>query len=259
MSAVADFAEAFLQIHLENDLNTSGRFDIGVLSVEDAYEVQRRVVAARVARGEQMAGYSASCTSRPIRQQLGISEAVCGRVLAPHVYFGDTELDGRDYTHCSIAPEFVLRLAADIDKEVDSERELCDAIEWVAAGIAVHCHRFWFGKPTVQELIAANGLHAELIVGETRIPPCHIDLELEGLGVFCNGELMASGIGAEVLGGPLKALRWLVSQLIRRGEHLKAGHLVIPGSAVPLMPVHRLDQATVAFTRLGSLTVTFVK
>ena len=257
MSAVADFAEAFLQIHLENGLSSSSRFDIGVLSLEESYEVQRRVIAARVARGEHVAGYSLSCTSRPIRQQLGMTDPASGRILAPHVYYGDTELDCRDYTHCCITPEFVLRLARDVEKEFDSEKELCEAIEWVAPGIAVHRHRFWFGKPTLQELIAANGLLAELIVGQQRVPACDLDLELEGVGVFRNGELVASGIGAEVLGGPLKALRWLASHLLRRGEHLKAGQLVLPGSAVPLVPVERGDKSTAAFTRLGSVTATF--
>ena len=107
MSAVADFAEAFLQIHLENGLSSSSRFDIGVLSLEESYEVQRRVIAARVARGEHVAGYSLSCTSRPIRQQLGMTDPASGRILAPHVYYGDTELDCRDYRHCCITPEFV--------------------------------------------------------------------------------------------------------------------------------------------------------
>lgn len=257
MSAVADFAEAFLRIHLENELSASGRFDIGVLSLDEAYEVQRRVVVARVARGEHMAGYFLSCTSRPIRQQLGISDPMSGRVLAPHVYYDDTELDCRDYTHCCATPEFVLRLARDIAHEIHSEKELCEAVEWLAPGMAVHRNRFWFGKPTLQELIAANGLLAELVVGQQRRAPGDFDLELEGVGIYRNGELSASGIGAEVLGGPFKALRWLAGHLLRRGEHLKAGQLIIPGSAVPLIPVERGDKIMAAFTRLGSVTATF--
>ena len=257
MSPVADFAEAFLQVHLTNTLSSANRFDIGALTLEDAYEVQRRVIAARVARGEQVVGYTVSCTSRPIREQLGLAEPIFGRLMAPYVHYGDSELDCGDFVHCAVTPAFVLRIRSDIGSEVEHEHDLGAAIEWVAAGIEVHHYRFWFGKPTLQELIAANGLHAVLVVGEKKLPASEVELELEGVGMFRSDELLASGIGAEILGGPLKSLRWLTNQLVRRGEHPKAGQLVIPGSAVPLAQAEPGDTLTAAFTRLGRVSVKF--
>ena len=257
MSPVADFAEAFLQIHLTKSLDCSSRFDIGILSLDDAYEVQRRVLAARVARGEQVVGYKVGCTSRAIRGQFGISEPICGRLLAPHVYYGDTELDWHDYVHCAVEPEFVMRLGQDIAAEVAPEQDLRAALEWVAPGIEVHHYKFWFGKPTPQELIASNGIHAGLVVGPRRVPLRELDLDIEGIGIFRNGELAASGIGAEIVGGPLHSLRWLAHHLLRRGEHLKAGQLVISGSPVALVPVDPNDRVTASFTRLGSVSATF--
>ena len=71
MSLLDDAAKAFLQIHLLKTLASSFNFDIGVLSIGDAYEVQRRVIAARVARGEQVVGYKVGCTSTAIRRHSG--------------------------------------------------------------------------------------------------------------------------------------------------------------------------------------------
>ena len=77
------------------------------------------------------------------------------------------------------------------------------------------------------------------------------------MGLFRNGELAASGIGAEIMGGPLKSLRWLANHLIRQGEHLQAGQLVIPGSAVELVSVDPGDRIIARFTRVGSVTAVF--
>jgi 2-keto-4-pentenoate hydratase len=81
---------------------------------------------------------------------------------------------------------------------------------------------------------------------------------LEGVGIFRNGELAASGIGAEIMGGPLNSLRWLANHLQSQGEHLRAGQLVIPGSPVQLISVEPGDQITARFTRLGSVEGQFL-
>ena len=82
-------------------------------------------------------------------------------------------------------------------------------------------------------------------------------MDLEGVGLFVNGVLADSGIGAEVMGGPLDSLRWLVNHLVRRGEVLRAGQLVIPGSAVGLISVGPGDRVAARFTHLGGVEAVF--
>jgi 2-keto-4-pentenoate hydratase len=257
MCRLAEIAEAFRQIHLSKTLDPSTCFDVTSLSLDDAYEVQRQVIAARVARGEQVVGYKVGCTSKAIRQQFSLSEPIHGRLMTPHIHYGNPELNWHDYVQCAVEPEFVLGIGKDVVDEVADEKELRDAIEWVAPGIEIHNYKFWFGRPTSQELIASNGIHAGLVVGSQRIPPSDLDLDLEGVGIFRNGQLAASGIGAEIMGGPLKSLRWLANHLIRQGEHLEVGQLVIPGSPVQLISVELGDRIHARFTRIGSVTMTF--
>jgi 2-keto-4-pentenoate hydratase len=257
MIHLAEVAEAFLQIYLSKSIGSSFELNISDLSTEDAYEVQRQVIAARVSRGEQVVGYKVGCTSKAIRQQFGLEEPICGRLMAPHIHHGETAINWNNYVDLAVEPEFVLGMGHDVRQEMDDERELIDAIEWVAPGIELHNYKFWFGKPTSQELIAANGIFAGLVVGERRTLPADFGFNLEGVGLFRNGALAASGIGAEIMGGPLKSLRWLANHLLRRGEFLQAGHLVIPGSAVGLVSVEPGDQIAARFTRLGSVSAVF--
>jgi 2-keto-4-pentenoate hydratase len=257
MTSLDDISTAFLQIHLSKTHDARYTFDMASLSIDDAYEVQRRMIAARVARGEEVVGYKVGCTSRAIRRQFGLAEPICGRVMALHVFHGNTVLNWHDYVCCAVEPEFVFVLAKDLANEVTDDQQLVEAIESISPGIEIHNYKFWFGKPTLQELVASNGIHAGLVIGEERVRPEGLDLDTEGVGLFKNGELAASGIGAEIMGGPLKSVRWLANHLIQCGEHLKAGQIVIPGSAVELVAVEPGDRVSVRFTHVGMVEAEF--
>lgn len=257
MDPLQRFADAFLGIGLERRYDDSIETPIGALSLDDAYEVQRRVVAARVAKGERVVGYKIGCTSRAIRRQFGLIEPICGRLLAPHVHQGDATLDWSAYHRPAVEPEFVLTIGKDLPNEVGDADSLLDAVDSVAAGVEIHNYRFWFGEPTSQELVASNGIHAGLVVGDERRRPDGIDWAMEGVGLWLDGELTASGIGAEIMGGPFASLRWLVNHLVRRGESLRAGQLVIPGSPVGLISVEPDVRATARFTSLGRVEARF--
>ncbi len=257
MDRLGPFADAFLG-HFRGRAH-EGRClpPIESLSLDDAYEVQRRVLATRTAEGGQIVGYKVGCTSRAIRQQFGLTEPVCGRLMSPHVHQGDTTLDWHAYQGPAVEPEFAFVMGKDLADEVGEPESLRDAIDSVSPGIEVHHYRFRFGKPTSQELVASNGLHACLVVGDQKIRPQGLDWDTEGVGVWIDGELVTSGIGAEIMGGPLVSLRWLVNHLVRRGEALRAGQLVIPGSPVGLVSVEPGDRVTAGFTHVGRVEAEF--
>jgi 2-keto-4-pentenoate hydratase len=177
--------------------------------------------------------------------------------MAPYVYHGSPALTWDDYCQPAVEPEFVLMIGKDLRDEVGRDEPLDDAIEFVSPGIEIHNYRFWFGDPSMQELIASNGIHVALVVGERKVRPREIDWELEGVGLFQNERLAASGIGAEIMGGPIRSLRWLVNHLVRRGGMLRAGDLVIPGSPVELVSVGRGDRVAARFARVGRADATF--
>jgi 2-keto-4-pentenoate hydratase len=257
MDRLGPLADAFLGFFRGHDDEERCQAPIEALSLDDAYEVQRRVVEARTAEGERVVGYKVGCTSRAIRRQFGLTEPICGRLMSPHVHHGDTSLGWHDYRGPAVEPEFVFVMGKDLAEEVSDSGSLLDAIDSVSPGIEVHNYCFRFGEPTSQELVASNGLHACLVVGDRKTDPKNIDLDLEGVGLFVNGVLADSGIGAEVMGGPLLSLRWLVNLLVRRGEVLRAGQLVIPGSPVGLIRVGPGDRVSARFTHLGGVEAVF--
>ena len=252
-----EFADAFLEIFESRQLSQRPELPLSTLSLDEAYAIQQLVIGRRLANGEEVVVYKVGCTSRAIRKQFGLNEPICGRLMQPHIFHGDTTLDWKNFHRPAVEPEFVLRMARDVSDLVGPEDSLLDFIDFVSPGIEVHHYDWWFGEPTVQELIGSNGIHACVVMGDEKVSPHQFDWDLEGVGIFTNGELSDSGIGAEIMGGPMCSLRWLANHLLQRGELLQAGQIVIPGSAVSLVPVALGDVMTARFTHLGVATAKF--
>lgn len=231
--------------------------DLSILSTEDAYQCQEIYSMLRCSDGDRPAGYKVGCTSAAIRRQFGFNNPICGRLMNPGVFDEGIPLDIKDFHSLAIEPEFVLTIKNDLSNDHASDEELLESIEYVQPGIELHHYLYHYPTPTRQELICSNGIHAGQVIGRTKVDPREIHWTLEGVAVFINGELMSSGVAAEIMGGPLESLRFLIKHLKQTGEVLKAGEKVIPGSATPLIPVKSGDKVTCSFTNAGSVTAHF--
>jgi 2-keto-4-pentenoate hydratase len=255
MAPVSEFAQEMLDVFRSHRLVRRTEAPIGELTLEDAYRVQDEVIRARVQGGEQVIGWKIGCTSRAIQQQFGLGQPISGRLLVPHAYHDGDTVALSNYVDCAVEPEMVLRLGKSIDCSDVKERTLLEAIESIAPGIELHNYRFWHGTPTSQELIASNGIHAGIVCGPAIAFHPGMDLDLEGMGIFVDGNLEASGIGAEIMGGPIKSLMWLAQHVRERGQILRSGEIIIPGSAVKLVRVRGGQTVEARFTRIGSCHV----
>jgi 2-keto-4-pentenoate hydratase len=177
--------------------------------------------------------------------------------MFPRVYADVVKLEIDDYVDCALEPELVFHIGSHLDGYNLETSHLRKGIAAVSPGIEIHNYRFWYGKPSSQELIASNGIHAALVVGKKCELPADLDLLEEHTTLFVNGEEKATGIGREIMGGPFESLRWLLTHLRRRNQALGAGDLVIPGSAAKLVNVSKGDAVEARFTDFGSCRASF--
>ncbi|MEP7279438.1 MAG: hypothetical protein ABI813_12390 [Bacteroidota bacterium] len=249
--------ENYLQVFKTKCYDLKSVTNIEKLSLEESYQIQHEIINARVKEGEKIIGYKVGCTSKSIQKQFGLVYPIKGFITEPFVYNDKVKLDASNYENLSIEPEFVIKIGRDITKEFLAYHEIDEAIESVAAGIELHNYKFCFA-PTSQELIILNGIHAGLVIGEQKSFTKRFDLSLEGVGVFVNGALVASAIGAEIMmKGPLTSLKWLAEELFHEGRFLKKGEIVIPGSPVQLIPLASGDSVKVSITNWG-MVETFI-
>jgi len=170
------------------------------------------------------------------------------------------ELDAAALTMRSAEAEFAFRIATDLDPQdgaLTRERVL-SAVGAMHPAIEVPDTRFGdFTAVGLPSLVADAMCVAHVVVGEPverwdpRALPTH------PVSMRRNGEDVAAGSGANVLGDPCEALVWLAEELSEHGEALRAGDLVITGACTPPNAIAPGDALRADFGTLGAAEVRF--
>ena len=194
--------------------------------IDAALHTQAAIGALRRARGEHSVGWKIGFTNRTLWPLYGVQQPIWGPVW-------DTTLRMLDGTEATLPlarlaeprlePEIVIGLKASPPASADASdpaslRALLDCIDWVAHGFEV-VHSIWPGwKFGAAQGIAAQALHAALLVGP-RVPVASLGPDPAGtlsrlrLVLSRAGTTLGEGTGANVLDGPVQALGHLVAGL----------------------------------------------
>jgi 2-oxo-3-hexenedioate decarboxylase len=158
------------------------------------------------------------------------------------VEIGDT-FSLRDLAEPRIEPEIVFRLAAAPAPGMD-ERTLLASVDWVAHGFEVVQSIFPGYKFSAPDTVAAFGLHGALLIGPRHPVATHAEDWARTLSTFeidlkRDGTVVDHGLAANVLGGPVFALRHLIDLLTRDpfNPPLAAGEIVTTGTLTRALPV----------------------
>jgi 2-oxo-3-hexenedioate decarboxylase len=121
---------------------------------------------------------------------------------------------------------------------------LLDCIAWVAHGFEIVQSIFPGWKFAAADAVAGCGMHAALLVGPRHAVAPDRARWLASLATFdielsCDGVAVDTGRGANVLDGPLAALRHLVDGLAQDPAQppLAAGEIVSTGTLTRAFPV----------------------
>ena len=103
--------------------------------------------------------------------------------------------------------------------------------------------------------ISASGF----VLGTRRVDPYGLDLTQLGATLYINGEDMAYGTGAEILGHPARAVAELAN-LLWEQEHrtLVPGMIVMTGSITAATQILRGQRIKTVFSKLGSVEIEVV-
>jgi 2-keto-4-pentenoate hydratase len=254
---IEKFADIFFDLFYTGSWNNDTGQSIAGLSIDESYSVQDLITKKRIDRGEKVVGYKVGCTSSSIQKQFGLDEPIFGRLFQPHIFNDSSIIDYNDHINCAIEPEMVIKTCKDLEGEHLPDNVLIDAIEYISPGIEIHNYKFWNTPPTLQELICSNGIHAGLVVGDTKTSPDRFSFNQESFMVYKNGKLAEKGDASEIMGGPLNSLRWLIGRLTMRNEKLRSGSIVIPGSPVKLISIKEDTELTIIIENVGKVAASF--
>lgn len=218
----------------------------GGLDLALAYRVTAALRRLRGQRGEKPVGRKIGFTNRTIWAEYGVYAPIWGdmygttlRPLEP-----DARFDLSPLLEPRIEPEIAFGLARAPEAGMD-EAALLSCIAWIAHGFEIVQSIFPGWRFAAADTIAGFGLHGAYLLGPRRFLRDRPETDwLASLSRFeialeRDGAEIDRGSAANVLGGPLSALRHLVELLSRDivNPPLAAGEIVTTGTLTRAFPV----------------------
>lgn len=227
------------------------------LDVVDAYEIQLINIRRRLEAGARISGHKVGLASEAMQKMMGVDEPDYGHLLDTMQYHQDTPVDASAFCFPRVEVEVGFILGQDLPGEGCTNEDVAAAISAVVPSIELIDSRIRDWKITLCDTIADNASSLGWVLGTERVDIADIDVADIDAVLERNGEVVAKGNSSAVLGNPLTAVSWLARKVDSFGVRLKAGDVILPGTATRAIDIRPGDHFRAEFTGLGSVTVDF--
>jgi 2-keto-4-pentenoate hydratase len=223
------------------------------------YSAQREIVSFS---GQPVVGWKIAATSAAGQTHIGVDGPLAGPLLANRVLENGAtvSLDGNVMNVAEA--EFAFKLRTTLPKRANPYT-LNDVLATVASlhpAIEVPDSRYNdFARVGAPQLIADTACACWFVLGSAARDEWRSrDLVTHAVTVYRDGDRVASGSGANVLGDPRIALTWLVNELCTYGDGIQAGQFVTTGTCIIPVPIAPGDKVRADFGDLGSVETSLV-
>lgn len=224
---------------------------------DDAYAIQDVILQRKLARGARVVGLKAGLTSHAKMKQMGVTDPVFGFLVDEYVVSEGATVNVSELIHPKVEPEIAFVLKHALKGPGCHIGAVLAATEFVMPGIEVIDSRYRDFKFDLKSVVADNTSAARFVVGGQAIRPEQVDLRTVGVVLEKNGEPVALGAGAAVLGHPAAAIAMLANHLGRRGQEIPAGSLILSGGVTEAVAVNSGDNVTLRVQGMGSVGLRF--
>jgi 2-keto-4-pentenoate hydratase len=226
-------------------------------NVEEGYAIQDAIAANH---GGEVIGWKIAATSAEGQRHIGVSEPLGGRLFARFCHGDGARLPAHGL-HMRVAEaEFCFRLARDLPPRSRNYAtdEVMAAVGTLHLAIEVPDSRYEdYARIGAPQLAADDSCACFFVLGPEAAGWRAVDLAGHPVVAHKNGAVAQQGSGANVLGDPRIALTWLANDRARRGDGLKAGHVVTTGTCVKPVAIAPGDEIVADFGTLGRVNVQF--
>lgn len=223
------------------------------VSLDEAYATADALAAWT---GDTVVGWKIGASVPRGQQALGLEEPFGGRVFARRVVPNGGSIRPV-LAELTIGAEFTCRIGRDLG---DDERFDATTIASVVDAVypSLELNQVSYADPRGAGgwcIVADNGFNDGLVLG----PEIHFwelsQLMQQPVAFYREGELQGEGCAADIGFNPLEALAWLANDRARRGDPLRAGHLIATGEFVGAIEAGRGCMVAADFGELGFVSV----
>lgn len=212
--------------------------------------------------GEPVAGWKIGATNTKSQSVLGTHEPFYGPMFGSRIFENASTIEIAPQSLAIIEPEIAFKLGQDIPprEAAYTPEEIFAAVESIHPAFELIDRRL---PGTISDgilwHIADFGLNDAFVYG-----PGKTDINLNQLADIAitaslNGKQIASGIGANALGGAHFSAQWLANrfsnQFSKLGQTLKKGQFLSTGLTTQVFTMAKGDRVEADFGILGTVTV----
>ncbi|MGE4359129.1 MAG: 2-oxopent-4-enoate hydratase [Lysobacteraceae bacterium] len=228
------------------------------ITIDDAYAIQQRMLARRLAAGEKVVGKKIGVTSKAVMDMLGVFQPDFGWLTDGMVYNEGQAIPANTLIQPKAEGEIAFVLKKTLKGPGVTAAEVLAATEGVMACFEIVDSRIQDWKIKIQDTVADNASCGVFVLGDRLVDPRDVDLGTCGMVLEKNGDIVATGAGAAALGHPANAVAWLANTLGALDIALEAGEVVLSGSLAAMVPVKAGDNLRVTIGGIGGCSVRFI-
>jgi 2-oxo-3-hexenedioate decarboxylase len=232
--------------------------DIPGMTVADGYAVQAQLRHMRIARGSRLVGWKIGLTSRAKMVQMNVFEPAIGFLTNDMACPENSAIPVAGMIHPRVECEIAFVMKSALRGPDCTMEQVLAATDFVLPAVEVIDSRFEGYRFDLCSVIADNSSSARYVTGGRARYAADLDLRTLGVAIEINGEVVATGASAAVLGHPAQAIASLINILHAQGEQLEAGSFVMSGGITEALPVKAGDQVVARFQELGSVAMRFI-
>lgn len=230
------------------------------MTARDGYEIQRTIVAQKVARGARVIGKKIGLTSRANQEVFGVHEPVYGQLLDGGLFAEHAPIETAKLIQPIIECELTFVMRRRLQGPGVTVPQVIRATEGIMPSLEVGDSRLrdWIGRASVADILADSCGNAGIVVGGELHSLQGFDLRYTGMMVEKNGEIVATAATGAVLGNPAQSVAWLANKLAEWELALEEGEIVLSGALAGAVRVAAGDVLKATFGGgLGPVGVKF--
>ena len=218
------------------------------------YSAQKEIVTFS---GQDVVGWKIAATSAAGQKHIGVDGPLAGPLLANRVLADGATVPLHGNIMMVAEAEFAFTFARALPTRANpyTQEEVLAAVESLHPAIEVPDSRYNdFVRVGAPQLIADTACADWFVLAApTTVDWRSRDLVAHSVGAYRNGDKVAEGSGAKVLGDPRVALTWLVNELRTYTDGIAAGQFVTTGTCVIPVPIKRGNTFRADFGDFGKV------
>jgi len=231
---------------------------IGIDDLDAAYAIQQINTNHRIKSGAKVIGHKIGLTAPVVQKQLGVDQPDFGLLWQDKEILNGGEISVKELMQPKAEAEIAFVLAKDLTSEKLTSVDVISAIDYALASIEIVGSRIQNWDIKITDTIADNASASHWVIGHQPVKLQDLDLINCKMVMDNKGEIVSEGVGKACLGSPINALLWLAQKMVKMGQPLKAGDLILSGALGPMVNIVTGDEFTVNIEGLGSVSASFV-